>query len=86
MFKVSSRELRNNTASVLNRVDHGEEAVVTVHGRQVAALIPLQRGRKTWLGHADLVKILRISQADPGLREDLARLTPDTTDDLGPIL
>jgi hypothetical protein len=32
-----------------------------------------------------MVDLLRTSQADPGLREDLKILAGDTTDDLGPI-
>lgn len=34
---------------------------------------------------AELVDLLRDGQADPGLRDDLAELAGETTDDLGPI-
>lgn len=83
--EVASRELRNDTAGVLRRVQSGERVTVTVNGRPVAELVPLQRARRSWIGRAELVARLSTARADPGLRADLARLAGDTTDDLGPI-
>lgn len=83
--EIASRELRNDTAGVLRRVQAGERVTVTVNGRPVADLVPVQRARRAWLGRDELVSRLRRVQADPGLRDDLARLAGDTTDDLGPI-
>lgn len=85
MTSVPSRELRNDTAAVLRRVEAGERVTVTVNGRPVAELVPVQRSRRSWIRRDDLVARLRRVQADPGLRDDLARLAGDTTDDLGPI-
>lgn len=85
MAEVASRELRNDTAGVLRRVESGERVVVTVNGRAVAELVPVQRTRRSWVRRADLIDRLRRVQADPGLRADLAALAGDTTDDLGPI-
>lgn len=85
MSEVPSRELRNDTAGVLRRVQGGERVTVTVNGRPVAQLVPVQRSRRAWIGRAELAERLRRVQADPGLRDDLARLAGDTTDDLGPI-
>jgi prevent-host-death family protein len=81
---VASRELRNNTAELLRRVEAGDEIVITSRGRAVAALVPLVDGRRRWLPRDELIRRLRIAQADPGLRVDLARLVGDTTDELGP--
>lgn len=83
--KVASRELRDNTAGVLERVQRGEDVVITVNGRAVARLVPLQPARRRWLPRAELVRRLRIAQADRGLRSDLAILAGETTDDVGPI-
>jgi prevent-host-death family protein len=83
--EVASRELRNDTAGVLRRVQSGERITVTVNGRPVADLVPVQRSRRSWIRRDELAARLRRSQADPGLRTDLARLAGDTTDDLGPI-
>lgn len=85
MSSVPSRELRNDTAGVLRRVEAGERVTVTVNGSPVAELVPVQRARRSWIRREVLVARLRRAQADPGLREDLARLAGDTTDDLGPI-
>jgi len=83
--EIASRELRNNTADVLRRVQNGENVVITVNGRGVARLVPIQQFRRRWLPRAELVRILRTAQADPALRHDLEQLAGDTTDDLGPI-
>lgn len=62
MVSVTTREMRNNSAEVLRRVEAGEELVVTNHGRPVARLLPLapsvlddlerrgelRRARRTW--------------------------------------
>ncbi len=85
MAEVASRELRNNTAGVLGRVQGGEDVVITVNGRGVARLVPIQPVRRRWLPRAELVRRLQVAQADPGLRGELAELVGDTTDDLGPI-
>jgi len=83
--EVASRELRNNTAELLRRVGAGEQIVVTTRGKPVASLIPFEGGRRRWLPRAELVRRLSLVQADPGLRDDLARLAGETTDDLGPV-
>ncbi len=83
--EVASRELRNNTADLLRRVQAGEEIVITTRGKPVASLIPFEPARRGWLPRAELVRRLAIAQADPGLREDLAALAGDTTDELEPI-
>lgn len=85
MAEVASRELRNDTAGVLSRVQGGEDVVITVNGRGVARLIPIQPVRRRWLPRAELVRRLHVVQADAGLRSELAELVGDTTDDLGPI-
>lgn len=85
MSEIPSRELRNDTAGVLRRVQAGERVVVTVNGRPVAELIPVQQVRRTWIGRAELAERLGRVQADPGLRADLDLLAGDSTDDLGPI-
>jgi prevent-host-death family protein len=85
MTEVASRELRNNTAGLLRRVQAGERVVVTAHGKPVAALVPFEASGRRWLPHGELVRRLEAAQADAGLRQDLERLSPDTTDDLDPV-
>ena len=40
---VASRDLRNDTAGVLRRVQSGEHLTITQNGRPVAELVPLPR-------------------------------------------
>ncbi|MGH2743547.1 MAG: type II toxin-antitoxin system Phd/YefM family antitoxin [Thermoleophilaceae bacterium] len=40
---VPQRELRNNTAGLLRRVEAGERLRITVHGHPVAELVPVDR-------------------------------------------
>jgi len=85
MSEVASRELRNGTAGLLRRVQEGEDITVTVNGKPVARLTAYEPARRRWLTRDQLIARLRRAQADPGLRDDLAKLAGDTTDDLGPV-
>ena len=76
------RELRNHVSEVLRRVEAGEEMIVTVSGRPVAELRPVQRRRRTmpweefWAGQEN-------ARHDPGFAEDIrATVGDETTDDL----
>jgi prevent-host-death family protein len=85
MSEVASRELRNHTADVLRRAAGGENITITVRGRPVAQLVPLPSSGRRPLTRDEMIELLRTSQADPGLRDDLKVLAGETTDDLGPI-
>lgn len=78
---VASRELRNNTRALLDRVEAGESITITVGGRAVAVLQPIGR-RPRWVGRDEFVGRLAGRQADHALRDELRQLAPDTTDDL----
>lgn len=78
MTEIPLRELRNHASEVLRRVEDGEELEVTVNGRAVARLVPMQR-RPTFVPFRQLLE----HQADPGLRDELRELLGDeTTDDM----
>jgi prevent-host-death family protein len=79
MGDVASRELRNQTRDVLRRVAAGERVTITVNGRPVAVLAPVEN-RRRWVTRDEFVR--RLVQADPDLASELADLNPDTTDDL----
>ncbi len=85
MTTIASRELRNHTADVLRRVADGTHVTITVNGVPVAEISPIRSTRKHFLSQSDLVEIMTRKQADPGLRDDLAALAGETTDDLGPL-
>jgi prevent-host-death family protein len=76
---ASVRELRNNTAAVLRRVEAGERLRVTVDRRPVAELVPLA-SRDRWVARERVVAALM--QADAGLRDELSEVLPDTIAEL----
>lgn len=82
MTEVASRELRNHTRALLERVAAGETITITVDGRPVARLEPIE-SRPRWISREEFLRGLGAHQADPGLRADLQDLLGDkTTDDL----
>lgn len=81
MTEVASRELRNNTRALLERVEAGEEVTITVDGRPVAVLHSVGR-RPRWMKRDEFVRRLRSRQADPDLKRVISELAPDSTDDL----
>ena len=85
MSTVAYRELRNDTKGVLRRVQAGEEVTITVNGRAVAVIAAVRPRRRRWVSKAELIKRLETSQADPGLRDDLAELGGETTDELNDL-
>ncbi len=84
---MATRELRNDTAGVLRRVESGETVVITVRGKPVADLVPHRpEEAPRWIGPAEVMEIRAIADGDPTWGADLAKLREETTDDLGPIL
>ncbi len=80
--EVPSRELRNNPRALLGRVEEGEHLVITVDGRPVARLEPLDR-RPHAMARDEFLSMVERNQADPGLRKELDEmLGHETTADL----
>jgi prevent-host-death family protein len=86
MVEVASRELRNDTAGVLRKVEAGETIVITRRGKPVANLVPHQVSEDRWLTPNEVMEIVEISRSDPTLAADIKRLREGTTDELGPII
>ena len=74
MTEIPDGELREHVSEILRRVEAGEELVVTVDGRPVAELRPVQDPRPravTW------------PKADPAMLDDIRDVVGDeTTDDI----
>ncbi|HSK50508.1 MAG TPA: type II toxin-antitoxin system prevent-host-death family antitoxin [Solirubrobacterales bacterium] len=83
--EVASRELRNDTAGLLRRVEAGESIVITRRGKPVARLMPVDREPHRLLTPEDVVAIRKISAGDPTFAADIDRIGSGTTDELGPI-
>jgi prevent-host-death family protein len=72
--EVPQRELRNNTADLLRRVEAGEQLVITVHGHAVAELIPLDRAQQ-FVAFDELVRGFRGTMLpEDRLEEELREL------------
>lgn len=85
MKLVASRELRNHTRRLLERVEAGEELAITVGGRPVARITGLTSQRPRWIAREAFFEAVEAVRADAGLASDLDELTPETTDDLDPL-
>ena len=70
MDEVASRDLRNQTSALLDRVAGGESLCITVHGRPVAELRPIDE-RPQWMSRERFIRDVLSNQADPGLLDDL---------------
>ena len=77
---ISQRELRNDSGSIMKRVENGESFVVTTNGRPIAELRPLIRPRNVQTETA----LATFRGAEPidfdTLRSDLDRLIDPYTD------
>ena len=81
MTEIASRELRNQTRALLDRVASGERITVTVHGLPVAEMAPVGN-RPRWMSRGRFVRDVLAQRADATLAADLASLADETTDDL----
>ena len=78
---VGVRELRNETARVIDAVRAGERVTLTLRGEPIADIVP-HGARTRWLSGAAVHEQLARRSADPGLRRDLDELAGQTLADL----
>lgn len=81
MATVPQRELRNNTAELLRRVERGEHLTITVHGHPVADLVPPQQ-RRAFVSLEEVTRDLRgLLPADDRLDEEIPELLAGSAED-----
>lgn len=78
---VGVRELRNDTARVIDALRAGERITLTVRGEPIADIVP-HGARTRWLSGESLRDRLAHRSADTGLRHDLDDLAGETLADL----
>ena len=83
MTEVAARDLRNDTAGVLRRVQAGEDIVLTVRGAPVARIVPVSSRLAGSMTSDEFVRRLQSSAADPGLAADLPAMGDADTDTVG---
>ena len=81
MDEIPSRELRNDVASVLRRVESGQSLRITIRGRPVADLVPIGN-RPSTMAWTRFRSALGSAQADVGLGEELRDALAGSTDDV----
>lgn len=82
MSVVASRDLRNHTAAILDRVAEGVDVTVTVHGKPVALITRPRSLRPASMSANEFLARRERALPDAGLRADLRWISADTTDDL----
>lgn len=80
MATVPQRELRNDTAGLLRRVEAGEIVRITSNGRPVADLVPVERAA-TFVSLKDVLSGLGgVLRPDDGLEQELRELDVEPAD------
>lgn len=79
--EIPQRELRNHLAKILEEVAAGTRLRVTVRGKPVAELVPVETGRR-FVPRAEVSHILKNSPLDRRFPRDVAAATGTTIDDL----
>jgi len=74
MKTIPQRELRNRVSRVLRKVEAGERMRITVDGRAVADLVPLEGARRTFVPRDDVVVLLRRASLDRKFTRDISAL------------
>lgn len=78
--EVPQRELRNNTAELLRRVERGERLRITVHGHPVAELGPIE-ATATFMPRERLISdFAGLLSPDDSLAEDLRAIDGEARD------
>jgi prevent-host-death family protein len=77
---IPQRELRNRIGEVLREVEAGARIRVTVRGRPVAELVPVEP-RQTWAPWESVERIRAEAPLDPGLRSEIVEALGDSLAD-----
>ena len=73
--------MSEDASDLVRRVENGEDVTITVDGRPIAVLRPLEQ-RKRWMMRDEFVARFARNQADAGLTAELVEIVPETTDDI----
>ena len=73
---IPQRELRNDIGAILREAEAGTEFTVTVRGRPVAKVVPLEAPleRRRYVDRETLLRIFRESPVDESWAADLAEM------------
>jgi prevent-host-death family protein len=74
MKTIPQRELRNHVSTVLRQVEAGARMRITVDGRPVADLVPVEGARRTFVPREDVAVLLRRASLDRRFSRDVSVL------------
>jgi prevent-host-death family protein len=74
MRVITQRELRNDLDCVLRGVEAGERLRITVDGRPVADLVPIEGTPRTFVPREDVTRLLEQATLDGAFRRDIAEV------------
>jgi prevent-host-death family protein len=77
MLQIGASEAKNILGSLLDRVEHGEEIVITRHGKPVARLVPNTGGIDRAQARAALARIRSRASRLNSVRFDWEKLKAD---------
>ncbi|HEY9422073.1 MAG TPA: type II toxin-antitoxin system prevent-host-death family antitoxin [Thermoanaerobaculia bacterium] len=72
MRTIPHRELRNHSGEILRQAEAGQEFTITVDGRPVAVLGPVQK--RQWVPRDEFLKIFQGQGSDPTFFEDIGEM------------
>lgn len=78
---VPQRELRAHIGAILREVERGETVRVTVSGRPVARIVPIEE-RRPYATRDELMAFIRSRKPDPTFRRDIRAILDQTVDEL----
>ncbi len=82
MKTIPQRELRNRVSGVLREVEAGERIRITVDGRPVADLVPIDGIRRTFVPRDRILAILEQAPLDLRFAQDIEDAVGATTDEI----
>jgi prevent-host-death family protein len=78
--EIAQRELRNDIGAILREVEAGARLRVTVRGRPVADLVPVER-RRTFLPRSEVLEMIGEAPLDARFRGDVREAIDETLDE-----
>ena len=82
MRTIPQHELRNKIGQVLREVEAGERLRITVDGRPVADIVPIDRPRRTFVPRDEVLRVLSRAPLDPAFEHAFGAATGSTIDEL----
>ena len=78
---IPQRELRAHIGAILREVEAGNTVKVTVSGRPVARIVPIEE-RRAWATRDEIAAFAKTRKPDPTFRKEIRAILDQTIDEL----